>query len=368
MRGWELGWGDGGDGDKGDKGIPHSDFRTPTSELRIALELCPADAWEMTQSFRFSTVTMNSTHSLVPIHPPEFPTQFRALGRFRATLALSEENRPWLVFKDAKIPAFVFFKARAKVEALNGRSVIWSGHPRTDKSGNLASFRILGFFDVDDDVNFYSIRGRLKSWDVEKQLLRIEIRPNPNSPRNFKPFLITLSGILPNPRSGQFWNLEAALEKGKLVLVDGQPIDPKKHESSPSEKSSPTRQTQPIPPSDQPPSPPTEPTPPEPPVEVEPTMATAEITLKFNEIPTPKPLGKGRVEIALKDEATGLVFAASFKNKTWNKNLKKMEEFESWVGAVSGKLGERTEAGFSLESAGMQVFEKVKKPPKEEES
>ena len=95
-------------------------------------------------------------------------------------------------------------------------------------------------------------------------------------------------------------------------------------------------------------------------------MATAEITLKFSEIPTPQPLDNGRVEIALEDEATGLVFTASFKNKTWNKNAKKMEEFESWVGAISGKLGERTESGFSLEGAGVQVFEKVQKPPKEE--
>ena len=97
-------------------------------------------------------------------------------------------------------------------------------------------------------------------------------------------------------------------------------------------------------------------------------MARAEITLKFSQLPTPKPLGGGRVEIALADEATGLVFTASFKNKTWNKNAKKMEEFESWVGAVSGKFGKPTEKGFSLENAGIQVFEKIKKPATEESS
>lgn len=35
-------------------------------------------------------------------------------------------------------------------------------------------------------------------------------------------------------------------------------------------------------------------------------------------------------------------------------------EFESWAGAVSGKLGQRTEKSFEVVDAGVQIFEKKK--------
>jgi hypothetical protein len=41
-------------------------------------------------------------------------------------------------------------------------------------------------------------------------------------------------------------------------------------------------------------------------------------------------------------------------------------EFADWAGAVSGKLGQRTENGFEIIDAGIQLFEKKAKEAKAE--
>jgi hypothetical protein len=41
-------------------------------------------------------------------------------------------------------------------------------------------------------------------------------------------------------------------------------------------------------------------------------------------------------------------------------------EFADWAGAVSGKLGQRTENGFEIIDAGIQLFEKKAKEVKPE--
>jgi hypothetical protein len=42
-------------------------------------------------------------------------------------------------------------------------------------------------------------------------------------------------------------------------------------------------------------------------------------------------------------------------------------EFADWAGAISGKLGQRTENGFEIIEAGIQLFEKKPKEVKPEE-
>ncbi|MFN6496200.1 MAG: hypothetical protein RMX65_004030 [Nostoc sp. DedQUE01] len=39
-------------------------------------------------------------------------------------------------------------------------------------------------------------------------------------------------------------------------------------------------------------------------------------------------------------------------------------EFADWAGSISGKLGQRTENGFEVVDAGLQIFEKKAKEPK----
>jgi hypothetical protein len=95
--------------------------------------------------------------------------------------------------------------------------------------------------------------------------------------------------------------------------------------------------------------------------------ARSEITLKFSEsLPIATPAANKKVEIELTDQ-NGIIFTALINAKSWRKAEANAAEFESWAGAVSGKLGPRTAQGFEVVEAGVQIFEK-KKPeePKKE--
>ena len=95
--------------------------------------------------------------------------------------------------------------------------------------------------------------------------------------------------------------------------------------------------------------------------------ARSEITLKFSdELPIAKPAANKKVVLELTDQ-NGIVFTALVNAKSWRKAEANADVFESWAGAVSGKLGPCTAQGFEVVEAGVQIFEK-KKPeePKKE--
>jgi len=88
--------------------------------------------------------------------------------------------------------------------------------------------------------------------------------------------------------------------------------------------------------------------------------AKLEITLKFSTLPNAKPAGSGKMAFALKTP-DGQFVTVEVNNKTWNKLVKAAEEWPSWVAALSGTMGPRTEKGFALAGPGLQVFEKKAK-------
>ncbi|MGK7872373.1 MAG: hypothetical protein AB4426_03375 [Xenococcaceae cyanobacterium] len=100
--------------------------------------------------------------------------------------------------------------------------------------------------------------------------------------------------------------------------------------------------------------------------EIKMTEARAEITLKFNTIPEVRTLPKSRVEFYLL-APNGVVFTVNIKGKAWRKAEASMKEFPEWVAMVGGKLGNPTSNGFEIEGAGLQVFEKKPKEPKQTE-
>ncbi|MBD2512216.1 hypothetical protein H6G91_34200 [Nostoc muscorum FACHB-395] len=69
------------------------------------------------------------------------------------------------------------------------------------------------------------------------------------------------------------------------------------------------------------------------------------------------------MQIELTDQ-NGIVFTAQVNAKSWRKAEASASEFADWAGAVSGKLGQRTENGFEVIDAGIQIFEKKTKEPK----
>ena len=92
-----------------------------------------------------------------------------------------------------------------------------------------------------------------------------------------------------------------------------------------------------------------------------------ELTIKFNEKPELPTEGK-KVTLEIQAE-NNVIIKAEVNRKTLKKQVAKMDEFEDWVGALSGKIKSiSTDGVIELEGAGLQVFEKKKKEPSPTES
>ncbi|BCL40257.1 hypothetical protein [Nostoc sp. MS1] len=95
-------------------------------------------------------------------------------------------------------------------------------------------------------------------------------------------------------------------------------------------------------------------------------QAKSEVTLKFSgSLPEAKPAANKKVEVSLTDQ-NGVIFTALINAKSWRKAETNTTEFADWAGAISGKLGQRTENGFEVVDAGLQIFEKKAKEAKPE--
>jgi hypothetical protein len=92
--------------------------------------------------------------------------------------------------------------------------------------------------------------------------------------------------------------------------------------------------------------------------------AKLEITLKFTTLPNATPLGPGKVMFALKAQDRQYI-TVGVSNKVWNKLKKANEDWPAWMAALSGAMGPRTDQGFRLENASLQVFERQPKTPAE---
>jgi hypothetical protein len=94
--------------------------------------------------------------------------------------------------------------------------------------------------------------------------------------------------------------------------------------------------------------------------------AKSEITIKFSgALPTATPAPNKKVEIQLTDQ-NGITFTAQLNAKSWRKAEANTAEYADWAGSVSGKLGQRTDNGFEVINAGIQIFEKKAKDVKPE--
>ena len=85
-----------------------------------------------------------------------------------------------------------------------------------------------------------------------------------------------------------------------------------------------------------------------------------EITIKFSEKPDLPTEGK-KVTLEIQGE-NNVTIKAEVNRKTLKKQVAKMDDYEDWVGALSGKIANiSTDGVIELTGAGLQVFEKKKK-------
>ena len=87
-----------------------------------------------------------------------------------------------------------------------------------------------------------------------------------------------------------------------------------------------------------------------------------EITIKFNEKPALPTEGK-KVTVEIQAE-NNIIVKAEVNRKTLKKQVAKMDEYDDWLGALSGKIKSISPDGLiEVEGAGIQVFERKKKEP-----
>ena len=89
-----------------------------------------------------------------------------------------------------------------------------------------------------------------------------------------------------------------------------------------------------------------------------------ELTIKFSQKPNLPTEGK-KVLVEIQGERNVTV-KAEVNRKTLKKQVAKMDEYEDWIGALSGKILSINDGVIELEGAGLQVFEKKKKEAKSE--
>lgn len=88
-----------------------------------------------------------------------------------------------------------------------------------------------------------------------------------------------------------------------------------------------------------------------------------EITIKFSQKPICSTEGK-KVTLKICAE-NNIIIKATLNGKSLRKAVAKMDEYEEWVASISGQIAHLSGNILTLESAGIQVFEKKKKPTSE---
>lgn len=89
-----------------------------------------------------------------------------------------------------------------------------------------------------------------------------------------------------------------------------------------------------------------------------------ELTIKLNELPNNVIIVKNQWR-QFDIEADGQIIRMRIRPKAWNKMTQANEQWESWVAAITGKMGNAIKDGFELVQPAVQVYEKK---PKQDET
>lgn len=265
----------------------------------------------------------------------------------------------------------------------------WRGYFRTTKQGLLTKLQLIrplfnlpSFLDssgeiLADPTDLFQVRGRIERILNTAFVVRVERNEQPpegqENSRRWNPFLITIPGTLPEPASSeQFWELlclragESLKVKKATLITDEMVLESEKNLSSDQNycsepsliKGSKKEKHQTLKTSETSPTVTPNPSTKSPIIMI--NGRQPELTVKFNERPDVPAQGK-KVTLQVTGE-NGIVVQAELNRKTLAKHLEKMESFDDWIGALSGKVSQISPDGLvTLEAAGVQVFEKKQK-------
>jgi hypothetical protein len=89
------------------------------------------------------------------------------------------------------------------------------------------------------------------------------------------------------------------------------------------------------------------------------TPGKIELVLKINTIPEKVMTVDNNISQFFVD-CEGMLVSVKIKAKSYQKFLQATEQYPIWVATIRGEMGEKTEFGFVLKNAAIQVFEKKK--------
>jgi hypothetical protein len=313
---------------------------------------------------------------LEPIFPPpQFPTQFSAmgylLGRFEA---LPDPEVQYVIRGQLHLNDELSFKASMRLPYWHKLSQqptfcaddehLWRVYFRTTKEGMLTQIQLLKCLSIDSATeksnppaietaaDMFRLRGNIAYRDAQKIVLRLERNGNPPNPARkssgWQPFFLTVWGNLEQAQKGEFWDLLATrddkfLKLKEATVIDIAPSNPEKTKaSSISSHSSPAQSLS---------------------SSVQTIMIQGkqpEMTVKFITRPALPEQGK-TVTLEIKGD-NGITVRASLNRKTLSKQVQKMDSLADWVAALSGKVARITNNGIiELDAASVTVFEKKSK-------
>ena len=180
----------------------------------------------------------------IQIQVPDRAAQYRSTGVIKGEYLPSADNpaKGILATADSVFPARL---AHYWTKAPSGEQ-LWNCWVKTNKQTGLA-ITLKGVYrdQYQNPVpieawqeDLCSVRGKLSWWDSDRGLVGIAISPNPINRGKFKPFTVAISGHIPNPKKGSFWEIDAIREGDKLVIIDGRELFPPQQRKK---KSLPTR-------------------------------------------------------------------------------------------------------------------------------
>lgn len=281
---------------------------------------------------------------------------YQAIGVVEGVLDLSTES-PTLTVAQTSFPASVSKQVRRKHQP--GQVERFRVYPGRTK-GQL-SFRVLARTNL--PATTFTLKG---CWELHQDAAMLVIYRNSiyfQGDRRLRNLVPVDWGNAP-PTDGQYWELDAALEGDRLVVIqaDG-PFEPPPKAT----KYQPPQKTQATQANHQPaaePAPKSQPqtivkplTPQE--IQAMATPVKTQLTCKLNQVPAHRELPDKRIEFYLKDESER-IFTVRMKAKMFKKLTD--HGYQQWVAAITGELGSATETGFELLNPALQVFEKKASP------
>ncbi|MGK7895319.1 MAG: hypothetical protein AB4372_17295 [Xenococcus sp. (in: cyanobacteria)] len=178
-----------------------------------------------------------------PIPPPSHPRQYRAIGLIKGKYQPTEEDQitqgNLTTSDDVKIDAVLLGRTISLVKKHLDltKEYLWVVYPRTKVDSDHLHVQIVGVWEPETldkgqedslvsneeiEAGYFSIRGEVIFFDVEKEVVIIKIKQFPrkegDKPKFFK---LKLQGVLEKKPLKRFWDLNVHLQGETLVIKEG---------------------------------------------------------------------------------------------------------------------------------------------------